>query len=59
MARITWYGHAAFLVEVSQKKILIDPWISNPLSPVSVDKVPNPDYIVLITGIMSGTRLKS
>jgi L-ascorbate metabolism protein UlaG (beta-lactamase superfamily) len=47
MARITWYGHAAFLVEVSQKKILIDPWISNPLSPVSVDKVPNPDYIVL------------
>jgi L-ascorbate metabolism protein UlaG (beta-lactamase superfamily) len=47
MARITWYGHAAFLVEVSQKKILIDPWISNPLSSVSVDKVPNPDYIVL------------
>jgi len=47
MARITWYGHAAFLVEVGGKKILIDPWISNPLSPVSVDKIPDPDYIIV------------
>jgi L-ascorbate metabolism protein UlaG (beta-lactamase superfamily) len=47
MARITWYGHAAFLIETSGKKILIDPWISNPLSPISIDKIPEPDYIVV------------
>jgi len=47
MVRITWYGHAAFLVEVSGKKILIDPWISNPLSPVTPDRIPDPDYIIV------------
>lgn len=47
MARLTWYGHAAFLVETAQKKILIDPWITNPLSPVSLDKIPELDYVVV------------
>ncbi|MEM2203175.1 MAG: metal-dependent hydrolase [Sulfolobales archaeon] len=47
MASVTWYGHAAFLVETSGKKILIDPWITNPLSPTTPDKIPEPDYIIV------------
>lgn len=47
MARITWYGHAAFLLESSGVKVLIDPWISNPMSPTTPEKVPEPDYVVI------------
>lgn len=47
MAEITWFGHAAFEVYVSNKRFLIDPWITNPLSPVSLDKIKEPDYIIV------------
>ncbi|MEM1873324.1 MAG: metal-dependent hydrolase [Acidilobaceae archaeon] len=48
MGRITYYGHAAFLVEVGGARVLIDPWISNPLSPVKPsDVAEQADYIVL------------
>ncbi|MDK6028700.1 metal-dependent hydrolase [Ignisphaera sp. 4213-co] len=33
MVLIRWLGHAAFIVEVGESRILIDPWITNPLSP--------------------------
>lgn len=33
MGRITWYGHACTLVELDNVKVLIDPWVTNPLSP--------------------------
>ncbi|MCS7110794.1 MAG: metal-dependent hydrolase [Ignisphaera sp.] len=33
MASITWLGHAAFVVELNSKMFLIDPWVTNPLSP--------------------------
>lgn len=33
MGRITWYGHACTLVELNGTKVLIDPWVTNPLSP--------------------------
>ncbi|MEM4788196.1 MAG: metal-dependent hydrolase [Ignisphaera sp.] len=33
MAKIRWLGHAAFVIELNNKIVLIDPWISNPLSP--------------------------
>ncbi|MEM1597728.1 MAG: metal-dependent hydrolase [Pyrobaculum sp.] len=37
--QIKWYGHAAFLIETSTAKLLIDPWITNPLSPASPQEV--------------------
>lgn len=33
MTIIRWLGHAAFVVEINNTIILIDPWITNPLSP--------------------------
>jgi L-ascorbate metabolism protein UlaG (beta-lactamase superfamily) len=33
MLKLRWLGHAAFVVEVNGKVVLIDPWITNPLSP--------------------------
>jgi L-ascorbate metabolism protein UlaG (beta-lactamase superfamily) len=29
----TWLGHSAFLIEAGGKRILTDPWISNPNAP--------------------------
>jgi len=40
MAKLTWYGHAAFLLESGQYKILFDPFISgNPLAPVKAEQL--------------------
>jgi len=47
--KITWLGHAAFLLEGSTK-VLIDPFITgNPLSPVKPDEL-KIDYIVVTHG---------
>jgi len=44
---LVFYGHSCFkLVSESGKKILIDPWISNPVAPKSVDMGPY-DYILI------------
>ena len=46
--RVTWYGHAAFKVEIGGKKFLIDPWISNPKSPLkNPAEVGDIDYIIV------------
>ncbi|ABL87979.1 beta-lactamase domain protein [Pyrobaculum islandicum DSM 4184] len=47
--QIRWFGHAAFILESGSLKILIDPWISNPLSPVSLQDVKNlkPTHILV------------
>jgi len=37
--QIKWFGHAAFMVEAASLKLLIDPWVSNPLSPASPQEV--------------------
>lgn len=47
MARITWYGHAAFEIQIDGKKILVDPWLSNPKSPVKPEDVREVDLIVI------------
>ena len=39
MTRLRWFGHSAFLLEIDRKKVLIDPWLSNPKSPVKPDDV--------------------
>ncbi len=37
MAKITWLGHAAFLLEAEGKRIAFDPWIEgNPKCPISL-----------------------
>jgi len=47
--QIRWYGHAAFMVETGGAKLLIDPWISNPLSPAAPQDVINakPTHILI------------
>ena len=47
---ITWYGHACFLIEDGNSKLLIDPFITgNPLAPVGADAV-EADYILVSHG---------
>jgi len=51
MVRITWYGHASFLIEGKSTRLLIDPFISgNPLSPVKVKDIKNIDAILVTHG---------
>ena len=48
--KITWYGHNAWLVQVDDHKILIDPLLNDsPTSPVKADDV-SADYILLSHG---------
>ncbi|ADL18850.1 predicted Zn-dependent hydrolase [Acidilobus saccharovorans 345-15] len=47
MGYLVYYGHSAFEVNVSGKKILIDPWVTNPLSPVKPSDITGVDYIIL------------
>lgn len=50
MGKITYYGHAAFELVLDGYKILVDPWLSNPLSPVKPSDVRDVDLIVLTHG---------
>ncbi|MBM3791801.1 MAG: metal-dependent hydrolase [Acidobacteria bacterium] len=48
--RVTWYGHACFLIETDGTKLLTDPFLDgNPLSPVRSDQVA-PDFILVSHG---------
>ncbi|NOZ27562.1 MAG: metal-dependent hydrolase [Chloroflexi bacterium] len=48
--KVTWYSHAAFLIETNGVKLLIDPFFTgNPLAPVSADEV-EADYILVSHG---------
>ena len=50
MGYLVYYGHSAFEVNVEGKKILIDPWLTNPLSPVKPDEIRDVDLVVLTHG---------
>jgi L-ascorbate metabolism protein UlaG (beta-lactamase superfamily) len=48
--KMTWYGHACFLIESGKTKLLTDPFITgNPLSPVQANEV-EADYILVSHG---------
>ncbi|MEM3700110.1 MAG: metal-dependent hydrolase [Candidatus Bathyarchaeia archaeon] len=49
MAKITWFGHAAFKIEIADKIVLVDPWLDgNPTSPVKASEISMVD-IVFVT----------
>jgi len=46
LARITWFGHSAFKIEVAGKIVLIDPWLDgNPSSPVRASEISRADVV--------------
>ncbi|MCS7106753.1 MAG: metal-dependent hydrolase [Acidilobaceae archaeon] len=47
---IKYYGHSAFELHVDGYKILIDPWISNPLSQEKAAQVKDVDLIIVTHG---------
>lgn len=47
MDYLVWYGHSAFELNIDGKKILIDPWISNPGSKTRPEDIKNVDVIVI------------
>ncbi|MCE4602973.1 MAG: metal-dependent hydrolase [Desulfurococcales archaeon] len=50
MARLTYLGHAAFMLELDGKRILIDPWLSNPLSPMKPEEAKDVDLVIVTHG---------
>ncbi len=45
-ARITWFGHATFKIEMADKIVLIDPWLDgNPTSPVKASEITRADIV--------------
>jgi len=48
--KITWYGHACFLVNVDGTRLITDPFLTgNPLAPVRAEEV-HPDFILVSHG---------
>lgn len=48
MAYVKWLGHSAFEVYIDGYRVLIDPWLSNPMSPVSIgDYKGNVDLVIV------------
>ncbi len=48
MGYIKWYGHAAFEIMLDGKIFMIDPWLTNPKSPIrGIDDISRVDYIVV------------
>jgi L-ascorbate metabolism protein UlaG (beta-lactamase superfamily) len=46
LAKITWYGHAAFKIELANKILLIDPMLNqNPNSPIKASEITKADAI--------------
>ena len=48
--KVTWYGHAAFKVEIDDKEILFDPWFGNPKNPIKDVKIKKCDLICVTHG---------
>lgn len=49
--RITWYGHSAVRIDTpGGKRIVIDPFLRNPKSPISADQVDRCDVLLVTHG---------
>ena len=47
MAKVTWFGHAAFKIEVANRVVLIDPWRDdNPTSPIKASEITEVDIVI-------------
>ena len=46
--KVTYLGHASFKIEEDGKIVYVDPWLTGPTSPITVDDVDKAD-IVLVT----------
>jgi len=49
MGYIRWLGHAAFELYLDDYRVLIDPWLTNPLSPVTVDDYKDNVDLIIVT----------
>jgi len=46
LARITWFGHAAFSIEMAGNTVLVDPFLDgNPVSPVKASEIDRADVV--------------
>lgn len=46
MAKITWFGHAAFKIELANKIVFIDPLLNeNPTSPIKASEITKADVV--------------
>ncbi len=51
MPKLTWLGHACFLVELDGARVIIDPFLTgNPKAPIASDAVPPLDAILVTHG---------
>lgn len=47
MGYVRYLGHAAFEVSLSSRRILVDPWLTNPFSPVKPSELAGIDLVVV------------
>lgn len=46
MVKITWLGHSAFKIEIAEKIVLVDPWLSgNPTAAVKASEITKADIV--------------
>ena len=45
--RVKWLGHACFQLSFKGRVLLIDPWISNPQSPIRLEDLSSVNYIAV------------
>ncbi len=46
MVKVTWFGHAAFKIEIANRIVLVDPWLSgNPTSLIKASEITKADIV--------------
>ena len=49
MGYVRWFGHSAFEILLDGYRVLVDPWISNPRSPISVSEYKERVDLIIVT----------